>query len=156
MIQPGTRRPGCLVCCHAPDNFPCLSNCCCIDYPSYIVNKINSSSYIYVRENSLEFNNPTMQAAKGPWCGSSCCELSVKDNVTVLYFDDEHFDEVRDTTRRCNNFKTFCCGGKGEQVLIDSRFCFGTFKRGRAPMTCVPSCCPEVCCPCLVEVSFYF
>ncbi len=54
---------------------------------------MNSSRYIYVRENSLEFNNPSMQATKGRCCGASCCELSVKDNVTVLYFDDEHFDE---------------------------------------------------------------
>lgn len=93
VIQPGTRRPGCLVCCNAPDSNPCLSRCCCVDYPVYILNKMNSSRYIYVRENSLEFNNPSMQATKGRCCGASCCELSVKDNVTVLYFDDEHFDE---------------------------------------------------------------
>jgi len=60
---------------------------------------------------------------------------------------------VRNSTRSCNNCKTFWCGGRGEQVLIDSRFCFGMCKRGRGPMTCVPGSCPEFCCPCLVEVS---
>jgi len=57
------------------------------------VNKMNSSRYIYLRENSLEFNNPTMQAAKGKCCGAALCELAVWDNVTVLYFDDQHFDD---------------------------------------------------------------
>ena len=54
---------------------------------------MNSSRYIYLRENSLEFNNPTMQAAKGKCCGAALCELAVLDNVTVLYFDDQHFDD---------------------------------------------------------------
>eukprot|EP00979_Chaetoceros_neogracilis_P005847 scaffold1127_cov212-Chaetoceros_neogracile.AAC.2 len=79
----------------------------------------------------------------------------VRDDVTVLYFDDEHFDNVRDSTRTCNNCKTFWCGGRGEQVLIDSRFCFKMCKRGRWPLTCVPSCCPDFCCPCLVEAELW-
>ncbi len=40
-----------------------------------------------------------MQSAKGNCCGMSCCELVVMDDVTVLYFDDIHFDDVRDNTR---------------------------------------------------------
>lgn len=164
VIQPGTRRPGCLVCCHAPTSCPSLSHIppfnLCIDYPLYIVNKINSSRYIYIRENSIEYNNPTMQAARGSCCGivcGSCSKLEVRDQVTVLYFDDEHFDNVRDNTRSCHNCKTFCCGGRGDQVLIDSRFCCGVCKRGRGcgPMACVPVCCNECCCPCLVESELW-
>lgn len=56
------------------------------------MNRVDSSRYIYIRENSLEFNNPTMQAARGSCCGASLFKLAVRDNVTVMYFDDEHFD----------------------------------------------------------------
>uniref|UniRef100_A0A6V2HAJ3 Uncharacterized protein n=1 Tax=Ditylum brightwellii TaxID=49249 RepID=A0A6V2HAJ3_9STRA len=138
-----------------------------------------------------------MQLDKGNCCGSSCTELTVLDNVTVLYFDDVYFDNgknvvcvcasaymhevihtcmlvysphslplssslsrkntllVRDDTRRCNNCKTFCCGGRGEQVQIESTFCCGLCLRGRTPMTCIPSCCPEACCPCIAKVSIF-
>eukprot|EP00558_Chaetoceros_sp_UNC1202_P010310 CAMPEP_0197249106 /NCGR_PEP_ID=MMETSP1429-20130617/45050_1 /TAXON_ID=49237 /ORGANISM="Chaetoceros sp., Strain UNC1202" /LENGTH=45 /DNA_ID= /DNA_START= /DNA_END= /DNA_ORIENTATION= len=44
-----------------------------------------------------------MESAKGNFCGAACCALVVKDNVRVLYFDDEHFDDVRNATRRCND-----------------------------------------------------
>ena len=73
----------------------------------------------------------------------------------LLPFTTNSFCIVRDSTRSCNECKTFWCGGKGEQVLIDSRFCFGMCKRGRGPMTFVPSCCPEFCCPCLVEAELW-
>jgi len=154
-IEPGQRVTGCLICCHAPDKCPLLGCFPCCDYPEYIVNEMNSSKYVYVRENSLEWNNPTMQLDKGNCCGSSCTELTVLDNVTVLYFDDVYFDNVRDDTRRCNNCKTFCCGGRGEQVQIESTFCCGLCLRGRTPMTCIPSCCPEACCPCIAKVSIF-
>jgi len=75
--------------------------------------------------------------------------------VAVLYFDDVYFDNVRDDTRRCNNCKTFCCGGRGEQVQIESTFCCGLCLRGRTPMTCIPSCCPEACCPCIAKSELW-
>eukprot|EP01083_Nonionella_stella_P077439 211487_1 len=155
IIQPGVREPGCITCCHAPDACSVLAYCPCFDFPGYIVNKVNSSRYIYIRENSLEYNNPLMQTAKGKWCGMSCCQLAVMDDVTVLYFDDIHFDEVKNSTRRCNDIKTFCCGGRGEQVLIESRFCLGMCKMGRGPLACVPSCCPECLCPCFVKSELW-
>lgn len=156
ILQPGTRKLGCCTCCHAPDNFPHVYRCPCFDYPGYIVNQINSSRYIYIRENSLEWNNPRMQSAKGSCCGRSCCKYVIMDDITVLYYDDMHFDNIKDNTRRCNDCKTFCCGGRGEQVLIDSRFCFGMCKRGKGNMFCIPSCCPDLCCPCLVKVRGFF
>ena len=60
--------------------------------------------------------------------------------------------KVRNDTRYCNSCRTFCCGGRGEEVQIESTFCCGLCKRGRACLTCVPSFCPEVCCPCLAKV----
>jgi hypothetical protein len=33
-----------------------------------------------------------MQAARGNCFGASLLKLAVRDDVTVLYFDDEHFD----------------------------------------------------------------
>ena len=110
---------------------------------------------IIVRENGIEWNNPSMQPAKGRCCGQSCTELSVMDNVTVLYFDDIHFDGVRNDTRCCNMWWTFCCGGRGEQVQIESTFCFSCCIRGRDNRVCIPVCCPDVCCPCMVKSELW-
>lgn len=57
---------------------------------------------------------------------------------------------VTDVTRPCNESKMFCCGGKGEKVQIDSRFCCGLLKRAPCAYVCIPSCFSEECCPCLV------
>lgn len=155
IIRHGRRQTGCLTCCHAPDSCPTLSCFPCFDYPEYIVKQVNASQYIYVRENSLEWNNPGMQATKGSCCGISCCGLAVKDNITVLYFDDMYFDDIRNDTRCCNSCRTFFCGGKGEEVQIESTFFCGMCKRGRLCLTCIPSCCPEICCPCLIKSEIW-
>ena len=150
-IEPGRRTPGCLTCCYAPESCSPLRCLPCFAPPEDVVNQMSSSRYIYVRENSLEWNNPSMQPARGRCCGRTCCRLSVVDDVTVLYFDDMNFDGVRNGTRRCNDCLTFCCGGGGEQVRMESDFCFGGCVRGRGNVICVPVCCPEPCCPCLVK-----
>lgn len=155
IITPGIRVKGCCKCCHAPDYCPILSYCCCFDYPAYVVNKVNSSRYIYVRENSLEWNNPLIQQDKGTCCGVSCCDLAVLDDVSVLYFDDLYFDSVKNGTRYCNDCQTFWFGGRGERVTIQSRFCLGMCKRGKGTMLCVPSCCPEICCPCVASADLW-
>mmetsp|Transcript_22428 Transcript_22428/g.66489 ORF Transcript_22428/g.66489 Transcript_22428/m.66489 type:complete len:146 (-) Transcript_22428:623-1060(-) len=110
-IEPGERTSGCLTCCYAPDGCPMLACLPCVDLPEYIVNAMKASRYIYVRENSLEWNNPWMQPAKGRCCGHSCCHRVVMDDITVMHFDDVHFDDVRNDTRPCNESLTFCCGG---------------------------------------------
>lgn len=112
-------------------------------------------SSIYVRENGIEWNSPSMQPAKGTCCGQSCTELAVMDNITVLYFDDINFDDVRNDTRCCNTCMTFCCGGRGEQVQIESTFCFSCCIRGRDNRTCIPVCCPDLCCPCIVKSELW-
>lgn len=42
-IEPGQREPGCIVCCHAPDNCPMLAWLCCYDYPAYILTEMTAS-----------------------------------------------------------------------------------------------------------------
>jgi len=155
IIEPGKRMVGCFTCCHASDNLPALAYLPCFDYPGYIVHKVNCSKYIYVRENSLEWNSPKIQSAKGNCCGVSCCELAVQDDIRVLYFDDIYFDDVRNDTRYCNDCRTFCCGGRGEEVQIESTFGFGMCKRGRVALSCVPACFPDICCPCLVKSELW-
>ena len=70
--------------------------------------------------------------------------------MIVIYFDDMYFNQVTDVPRPCNESKTFCCGGEGEEVQIDSRFCCGLCKRAMCAYFCIPSCFSEQCCPCLV------
>jgi len=41
----------------------------------------------------MEWNNPTMRPNAGYCCGLSCVDLSVKDHVSVLYFDDIQFED---------------------------------------------------------------
>lgn len=127
---------------------------------------------IYIRENSLEYNQPTLQPAKSETtlssifcCGRSPSSLAVRDRITTLYFDDLLMDNIRDDTRCCNPFMTFCCGGKGEGVQFESTFCHGMCYRGRSVdvdladmfclccIPCVPVCCPEIVCPCAARVS---
>ena len=64
---------------------------CCFDHPKRSRNKVNSSKYVYIRENSIEYNTPEIRAVNGPWFGSDCCQQSVKDKVIVIYFDDMHY-----------------------------------------------------------------
>ena len=145
VIPPGIRTYPCYATCYSPDSVPCCSMLpCCMD-PKYIVKEIEASKYIYVRENSIEWNSPEMVTKEGNCCGSSCCAFRAQDNIKVLYFDDPIFDNINDRTRCCNSCLTACCGGEGERVQIDSKFCFGTCYRAYPPFFCVP-CCFYGCC----------
>ena len=55
-LSPGTRTPGCFVCCTAPSFCPILSVCPCYNDSEYIHIKRESSKYIFIRENSIEWN----------------------------------------------------------------------------------------------------
>jgi hypothetical protein len=130
---------------------------------------------IYIRENSIEYNQPTLQPAKAEnpmatvlCCGNSPTTLIVRDHVSTIYFDDILMDSVRNDTRPCNPLHTFCCGGRGEEVRLESRFCWDFCYRGRGIgteecgllsfifqccMPCVPVVCPDCLCPCAARVS---
>lgn len=76
-------------------------------------------------------------------------------------------DSVRNDTRPFNPLHTFCCGGRGEEVRLESRFCWDLCYRGRSIGTeqcglldsccccvpCIPVGCPECLCPCAARVS---
>lgn len=144
-----------------------MAKCCpCYDYPEYIVNEMSSSKYIYIRENSIEYNSPTLQPAKATThistvlcCGNSPTELVVRDRITVLYFDDMIFDSVRNDTRPFNPLITFCCGGHGEAVQLESRYCWDMCYRSRGCgiccIPCIPVICPDCVCPCAARVSVF-
>mmetsp|Transcript_19450 Transcript_19450/g.29972 ORF Transcript_19450/g.29972 Transcript_19450/m.29972 type:complete len:224 (+) Transcript_19450:131-802(+) len=144
-IEPGEDEPSCLQCCNAPDQCPALSLFPCCGYPSYIVQEMAASRYIYVRENSLEWNDPWFQAANGDCCGTACCELAVTDHVRVLYYDDMMFDDIRARKRCWDGVVSAICGGRGEKVEISSRFCCGMCLRRLGGGCCSPVCCPKCC-----------
>lgn len=129
---------------------------------------------IYIRENSVECNQPTLQPARSETplttalcCGHSPTVLIVRDQITTIYFDDILMDSVRNDTRPFNPLHTFCCGGRGEEVRLESRFCWDLCYRGRSIGTeqcglldsccccvpCIPVGCPECLCPCAARVS---
>ena len=141
---------------------------------SYYMESIKYS--IYIRENSIEYNQPTLQPARAETpisnclcCGHSPTILTVRDQISTIYFDDVLMDSVRNDTRSCNPLHTFCCGGRGEEVRLESRFCWDGCYRGRSLGTencgllnsccccvpCVPVGCPECLCPCAARVSTY-
>lgn len=121
---------------------------------------------IYIRENSLEYNQPTITYSKSTnllstliCCGNSMTDLTVRDSISVIYYDDIVMDTVRNDTRKCHECYTFCCGGRGEAVRLESTFCGNLCYRGRGGgvccFCCVPVCFPEWVCPCGTRVSVF-
>ncbi|GMH87811.1 hypothetical protein TrST_g8524 [Triparma strigata] len=145
IIPHGVKAYGCCACCYAPAMCPGCAAFPCIKDPEYIVKEMEASKYIYVRENSIEWNDPHKTSKEGDCCGQSLCLFRAQDKVSVLYFDDPMFDRITDKSRCCNDCRTFCFGGEGEMVQIDSKFCCGCCYRGEIAL-CVPVCC-ALCCP---------
>jgi len=95
-LKPGVHSASCLVCCNAPS---CCALCgilpCCND-PEYIILNRESSKYVYIRENSIEWNDPQIIMKHGPLFGVDPCMYDIRDNVKVLYYDDPIFDRITD------------------------------------------------------------
>ena len=126
MVVPhGVKSYGCCACCYAPSSCPGCSVLPCVKDPEYIVKEMEASKYIYVRENSLEWNAPIKSPKEGNCFGTSCCTFRAQDAVSVLYFDDPIFDRITDKTPCCNGATSCLCGGEGELIQIDSKFCCG-------------------------------
>jgi hypothetical protein len=53
------------------------------------------------------------------------------------------FDKIRNSTRFCNDARSWCCGGNGQRVQIVNEFCGGMCYVGRNGCPCCPSCCPD-------------
>jgi len=95
--------------------------------------------------------------------------MIVRDQISVVYFDDILFDQIRNETRYCNTHQTFCFGGQGEEVRLESRFCGDCCYRGRTVGSeqcglvgrcccctpCVPVVCPGCLCPCAARKTMY-
>lgn len=94
IIIPGTHAPGCLVCCSAPVCCPMCSILPCCDDADYVKEKREASKYIWVRENSLEWNEPRVIMRAGSCLGLDPCHYEIQDDVTVLFFDDPLFDRL--------------------------------------------------------------
>jgi hypothetical protein len=154
-LSPGQRTEGCLVCCSAPACCPLFSICPCCGEADYISRKIQSSTYIFIRENSIEWNEPEVVLHPGVCCGVDPCLYDVQDRVQVVYFDDVMFDRVTDKTRFCNECRTCCFGGKGERIRMDAPTCCGCCQRGSFPCICIPFCCPKSFCPCILRFEIY-
>jgi len=154
-LIPGKNTPGCFVCCSAPDCCTICSLCPCCSDSEYIAVRKESSKYIYIRENSLEWNEPRIVMKYGTCCGIDPCVYDIQDNVKVLYFDDPIFDRLTDQTRSCNECATCLFGGNGERLLIDSPVCCGICQRATFPFICAFSFCTSYCCPCMLQHNIY-
>lgn len=95
-LESGQNSDGCLVCCSAPSCLPLLGVFPCFRNPDYIIAKHESSKYVYLREHSIEWNNPEIILADGNCCGVDPCLYTIRDNVQVIYFDDPILNHVSD------------------------------------------------------------
>jgi hypothetical protein len=96
ILESGQDDDGCFVCCSAPACLPLLGILPCFRNPEYIIAKHESSKYVYIRENSLEWNTPNIVLSGGACCGIDPCMYTVRDHVHVLYYDDPVFDHLSD------------------------------------------------------------
>lgn len=155
VLAPGEDVPGCCACFQAPS---CCALCgvfpCCED-PEYIIVKREASKYIFVRENSIEWNEPITILKTGSCLGLDPCEYDIQDRVHTVYFDDPMFDSITDKTRCCNETRTCIGGGKGERIQLSSTCCCGCCYRSAFPCPFVPICCPISVFPCAARYDIY-
>lgn len=149
ILVPGTNSAGCCVMCDAPSCLPGLSILPCWDDAEYVKIKREASKYVFIRENSIEYNDPVVAFKFGHCC--CCvdpCEYVIDDNVTVIYFDDPIFERMTDQQELCNSCSVVCFGGKGERIKFENTCCFDMCVIGLPPCPIIPRCCPRICCPC--------
>jgi hypothetical protein len=83
-IPPASRMTSCYVCCKAPSCCACVSTCPCCEHPEYITMKVEESTYIYIRENSLEWNDPQIVFKSGNCCGIDICLYDVQVSTHIF------------------------------------------------------------------------
>jgi len=154
MLEPGRDTKSCLVCCSAPACCPACSFCPCCDDAEYVKNKREASKYIFIRENSLEWNDPEIVVMQSGSCLDPCL-YTIKDRVHTVYFDDVMFERITDQTRFCNECRTCLFGGRGERIRLDATCCYGLCLRSSFPCPFVPFCCPSVVFPCAWRHEIY-
>lgn len=157
-LKPGQKTDGCLVCCNAPACCPlCSSVCPCCGESEYVIKHRAASTYIHLREHSLEWNEPNVILQPGICCGVDPCLFKANDHVNVLYYDDDMLQNVSDQTRFCNEFLTCMFGGSGERIrLTGPACCFGLCIRANSYCCMfVPICCPKIFCPCMMRHDIF-
>ena len=156
-LAPGKITNGCCVCCHAPSCCAICSLCLCCDDSEFISLKREASKYIFIRENSIEWNDPAVTCTTGSCCGVDPCLFDIQDRVKVVYFDDPMLHRLTNTTRSCNECRTCLCGGRGERIQISTPCCCGLAYRAACPCVCmcVPICCPTALFPCTMRHEIY-
>ena len=87
-LVPGETKSGCCVCCNAPSFCPMCSMCLCCDDAKYVASKRDASKYIFIRENSIEWNDPEVVWMTGSCLGIDPCLYDVQDRPHVIYYDD--------------------------------------------------------------------
>ena len=119
--------------------------------------KRESSKYVYIRESSLEWNEPAITCTSGACLGIDPCLFDVQDHVRVVYFDDPMLQRLTNTTRTCNECRTCLFGGRGERIQISAPCCCGLAYRATCPCPCmcVPVCCPTALFPCTMRHEIY-
>lgn len=121
-VECGESTDGWCSCCVAPSCCSTMAALPCFKNPEYITLRHESSKYIYVRENSLEYNEPMVRNIKysdcfgehlpvaltssvasrqitlnkGPCCGVDPCMYDIEDRVSVLYYDNPVFENISD------------------------------------------------------------
>ena len=154
-LVPGRDTKSCVVCCNAPTCCPMCGLCPCCDDAEYVKERREASKYIYIRENSLEWNDPEIVLIQSGSCLDPCM-YTVKDRVHVVYFDDPMMDRITDQTRCCNECRTCLCGGRGERISLDATCCHGLCVRSSFPCPFLPVCCPAILAVCCDDAAFCF
>lgn len=154
-LPPGEHKSGCCVCCTAPSCCPMLSLCICCDDAKYVMQKRETSKYVFIRENSIEWNEPEIVWSKGPCFGVDLCKYDVQDRTQVMYYDDVMFEKITDKTRVCNESRTCLCGGRGERIELTSPCCYKCCYRAYFPCPCVPVCFPTSLFPCALRTEIF-
>jgi hypothetical protein len=152
-VETARTQYGCCKCCHAPDScWCCMLIFPCCKYPKKVSDKLEDSKYVYVRENSVEWNDPTITFEDCDCCiPVNFCSLRVADNVQVLYFDDPAFEKIQNKSCGCiTNCMQYMFGGKGQKVRFANMFC-GCCVVGKGGAPCVPVC----CCPNATNAQLY-
>lgn len=155
VLSTGKAVEGYCACCYAPSWCPLCSVCPCCADSEYIMLKREASKYFYVRENSIEWNEPEIVMKDGSCCGVDPCIYDIRDRVTILYYDDPIFNSLSDQTRMCNECRTCAFGGRGERLRVDSPCCCNLCQRSSGCLPFMPCCLPNSCCPTILRHEVY-
>ncbi|CAM9860980.1 unnamed protein product, partial [Hapterophycus canaliculatus] len=143
----------CCDLCKAPSRLPCFASALpCCAYPEELEQARRQSSYLIIRDNAVEFNNPKVAMGPRPAARNSsladgadhdsqgqmysgacgrcwCCIFHIRDDARVLYFDDPVLADVTAVTGCGRVSGRHSGGGPGLLLMARRLLCGG---RGQA------------------------